>query len=44
MKNEFKKYYYYYFFLGGGGGGVPGGGGGRVWGVNVDVKEELKFL
>ena len=32
---------------GGGGGGVGsggGGGGGRVWGVRVDVDEELKFL
>ena len=27
------------------GGGGPGGGGrGRVWGVRVDVNEELKFL
>ena len=31
--------------LGGGGGGCQGGGGrGRVWGVRVDVIEELKFL
>ena len=33
--------------LGGGGRGGGGGGGGgrsRVWGVRVDVKEELKFL
>ena len=29
------------FFLGG---GVPGGGGGQVWGVRMDVNEELKFL
>ena len=28
------------FFWGGG----SGGGGGRVWGVRVDVNEELKFL
>ena len=27
------------------GGGVPvGGGGGQVWGVRMDVNEELKFL
>ena len=24
--------------------GEGGGGGGRVWGVRVDVNEELKFL
>ena len=24
--------------------GRGGGGGGRVWGVRVDVNEELKFL
>ena len=29
---------------GGGGVGVGGGGRGRVWGVRVDVNEELKFL
>ena len=27
-----------------GGGGGGGGGTGRVWGVRVDVNEELKFL
>ena len=27
-----------------GGGGVVGEGGGRVWGVRMDVNEELKFL
>ena len=36
------------FFLGGGGvpggGGGGGGGGGQVWGVRMDVNEELKFL
>ena len=36
------------FFFGGGGsvggGGGSGGGGGRIWGVRMDVNEELKFL
>ena len=40
VKIQKKKYF---FFLGGGlaGGGV---GWGRVWGVSVDLNEELKFL
>ena len=32
------------FFFGGGGGQWGGGGVGSVWGVRVDVNEELKFL
>ena len=37
-----KKYIYIYFFFFFWGGG--GSGEGSVWGVRVDVNEELKFL
>ena len=47
---KFKKKKIFFFWGGGqggwvgGGGGVGSGRGGLVWGVRVDVNEELKFL
>ena len=41
LKIQKKKFFFSFFFWGGGGRGRVSG---RVWGVRVDVNEELKFL